>query len=95
VARVADHGDLEERIADAHALADGPRLHVGPVDGQILADRARRHTDRLQVVGRREQHLALRRVRVRAAFEATPDDRQPPFVTVHPAALSRRRCPHT
>ena len=44
--RVADHRDLEQRLADLHPLADRPRLHVGALDGDVLADRARLDADR-------------------------------------------------
>src|SRR5205823_11642835 len=67
LARVADHRDLEDRLADTDALPDRPALDVGAVDGQVLADRPRFDADGLEVLHRREQHLAPRRIRVRAA----------------------------
>src|SRR5438874_9254211 len=94
VARIADHRDLEDRVlADAHALADQPLLHVHAFDGHVLADRARLDVDRPQVVRRGEQHLASGRVRVRAALEALAGDRAPPLVPDGAAALALGRRP--
>jgi SAM-dependent methyltransferase len=70
VARVADHRDLEERLAGLDALADRPLLHVGALDGQVLADRPGLDADRVEVLARDEQHLALRAVAVGAALHA-------------------------
>jgi SAM-dependent methyltransferase len=89
VTGIADHGDLEHRlVADLHSLADRPLLDVGPLDGQVLADRARLDADRLEMLGRDEQHLALRRVRMGAAFEPLPGDRAPALVGHRDAALA-------
>jgi len=46
VARLADHRDLEDRLAGADALADRPLLDVSALDGQVLADVARLDVDR-------------------------------------------------
>src|SRR5204862_3312881 len=40
VAGVADHRDLEQRLANADLLAHRPLLDVGPLDGEVLANRA-------------------------------------------------------
>src|SRR5438094_554588 len=73
-------GRADRVLAEAHALADRPLLHVHAFDGHVLADRARLDVDRPQVVRRGEQHLPSGRVRVRAALEALTGDRPPPLV---------------
>src|SRR5262249_34488392 len=72
LARVADHRDLEHGLSNADALADRPLLDVRASDGQVLADVARLDADRVEVLERGEQHLAERRVRVRAGLPSLP-----------------------
>ena len=69
VTGVADHRDLEHSLADADSLADRPLLDVVPVDGDVLAGHARLEPELVEMLLGGEQHLALRRVRVRAARE--------------------------
>ena len=89
VAGIADHRDLEHRlVADLHSLADRPLLDVGALDGQVLADRARFDANRLEVLGLDEQHLALRRVCMGAAFEPLAGDRAPAFVGYRDTTLA-------
>src|SRR6266550_7594290 len=95
VARIADHHDLEHGRTRTHALTDRPLLHVVALDGQVLADRARVDADRVQMLLRDEENLALRRIRVRAALEALASDRQPALVPVRATALASRRGPDT
>ena len=83
LARIANHRDLEERLAHANALADRPLLHVVAFDGQVLPRRAGIDTDRVEVLLGDEEHLALRRVCVGAALEPAAHDRFPSFVRVH------------
>src|SRR5437764_1739234 len=82
VARVADHRDLELGLAGHDALADRPLLDIVAFDRDVLADRARLDVDRLEVLLGDEQHFALGRVRVRAAFEALTLERPDSLMTL-------------
>ena len=77
----------------ADSLADRPLLHVGALHGQVLADGTRLDPDRLEVLARDEQHLALRRPCVRAPLHALPRDRAQALMTDRPSALAARRRP--
>src|SRR5919197_644823 len=86
---IADHRDLEHGlVADTHALADRPLLHVRALNRQVLPDRTRLDVHRLEVLRRYEQHLALRRVRVRAALDFLPRDRTPADVPARGPTLA-------
>jgi hypothetical protein len=81
---------ISNTAAPARTSCRRPLLHVVALDGQVLADRARVDADRVQVLLRDEQHLALRRVRMCAALEPLAGDGQPPLVLVGTATLSPR-----
>ena len=93
VTGIADHRDLELGLAGAHPLSDLPLLHVRALDRDVLADRAGLDVDRVEMLLRDEQDLALGRVRMRAALEPLPGDRTSALVADRATALARRRSP--
>jgi len=69
VAGVAHHRDLEHRLADADPLPDRPVVDVNALDGHVLANHARLHAHRVEVLLRHEEDLAAWRVRVGTPLE--------------------------
>jgi LemA protein len=86
LARVADHRDLEQRATDAHALPHRPLVDIGALHGDVLADRAGRDVESIEVLLRREQDLAARRVRMGAALEPVRLDRDHALAGLRAAA---------
>ena len=70
LARVADHGDLELRIADLEALADRPVHDVCAAHGEVLLHAPGRNAERLEVLGRDEEDIALAAAAMGAALDA-------------------------
>jgi hypothetical protein len=95
-ARIADHRDLEQRLADVHLLTDRPIVDIGTLDREVLPNLPVVDPERVEVLRRGEEHLALRsRTRVSTALQTVTLERPNAFARVHAAAALRRRGPQT
>ena len=72
-------------------LADGPVVDVGALDDDVLADRAGLEAERVEMLLRREQHLAPWWIAVGALLEALARDRQHAPARLRTAASALRR----
>ena len=86
LAGIVDHGDLEQRTSDLHALTHGPGLDVGPFYQDVLSNRPMRNAERVEMLFRYEQHLTSWRVRMGAALETLIRDGEHPLTRLRASA---------